>query len=65
MKNQNYSEYIIDIICKGGNVEDLEFPIFVLCKQAVFIYKSYKPDFRALLWVFGMTWIENGLSTLK
>ena len=30
-----------------------------------FIYKSYKPDFIALLCVFNVTWIENGLSTLK
>ena len=30
-----------------------------------FIQILYKPDFRALLLMFVMTWIKNGLCTLK
>ena len=56
--SQNYSEYIIEINLQGENVEESEFPVLYYVNTTA---KSSKPDFSALLLVFNMTWIENGL----
>ena len=40
MLNQNYSESITEINLQGENVEDLEFPTFVLCKHKRFLFTN-------------------------
>ena len=46
--NQNYSENIIEINFVRRKCRRFGFPSVILCKHKRF-YKSYKPDFRALL----------------